>query len=231
MKLRTKHSPLLLLLLPSLAVGLSPRAVAAVKNDGSKSISSSPRDADDAATAKVPNTNRHNKPTRDAPVDGKDGKPHLGPFVDTDGIAVDANGQDLPPLKGRPDDLTFVDGQRIPKTNDGVMFDKNRDRPEKGISTGTEGGVSEKSKARKEKEGKTGEKLLTQPEAPKEQPPLPHSEERKMRGGKQDSTDKSKSSSHKEDGNTDYTGLDVSVTLPSLYILQQRVNQLTIVLH
>lgn len=222
MKIRTKHSPLLLLLLPSLAVGLSPRAVAAVKDDDSKSISSStPRDADDAATAKVPIRNSHNKPTRDAPVDGKDGKPHLGPFVDTDGIAVDSNGQDLPPLKGRPDDLTLVDGQRIPKTNDGVMFDKNRDRPEKGISTGTEGGVSEKSKARKEKEGKTGEKLLTQPEAPKEQPPLPHSEERKMRGGKQDGTDKSKSSSYKEDGNTDYTGLDVSCYPLTLFSMLQ----------
>ncbi|OAQ68704.1 hypothetical protein VFPPC_13724 [Pochonia chlamydosporia 170] len=218
MKFRNRHSPLLLLLLPSLAVGLSPRAVAATKDDNSKSISSSSysssRDADDATAAKVPTGGRHVKPARDAPVDGKDGKPHLGPFVDTDGIAVDANGQKLPPLKGRPDDPTLVDGQKIPKTNDGVMFDKNRDRPEKGISTGTEGGVSEKSKARKEREGKTGEKVLTQPEAPKEQPPMPHSEERKLRGGKDESIDGSKSSSHKEPGKTDYTGLDKPGDLP-----------------
>jgi hypothetical protein len=202
----------LLLLLPSLALGLSPRAVAAAQKDDSKSISSSSSslDADDATKANVASGSRHRVPTRDAPVDGKDGKPHLGPFVGTDGIAVDANGQKLPPLKGRPDDLTLVDGQKIPKTNDGVMFDKNRDRPEKGVSTGTEGGVTEKSNARKEKEGKTGEKVLTQPEAPKEQPPLPHSEERKIRGGKEESVDKSKASAHKEVGNTDYTGLDVS---------------------
>lgn len=233
MKFRNRHSPLLLLLLPSLAVGLSPRAVAATKDDDSKSISSSSysssRDADDATAAKVPTGGRHVKPARDAPVDGKDGKPHLGPFVDTDGIAVDANGQKLPPLKGRPDDPTLVDGQKIPKTNDGVMFDKNRDRPEKGISTGTEGGVSEKSKARKEREGKTGEKVLTQPEAPKEQPPMPHSEERKLRGGKDESTDGSKSASHKEPGKTDYTGLDVSygITLFQFNNLQRQDLKLT----
>ncbi|KHO00980.1 putative protein family UPF0016 [Metarhizium album ARSEF 1941] len=213
MKFRTGHSPLLLLLLPSLAVGVSPRAVAAPKDDESRSVSSS-RDADDATHVEAAGAGRQLVPNKDAPVDGKDGKPHLGPFVDTDGVAVDANGQTLPPLKGRPDDPTLVDGQKIPKTNDGVMFDKNRDRPEKGISTGTEGGVTEKSKARKEQEGKTGEKVLTQPESPKEKPPLPHSEERKMRGGKDEETDKTKLHAQKQEGNTDYTGLDKPDGLP-----------------
>ncbi|EFY86387.1 UPF0016 domain protein, putative [Metarhizium acridum CQMa 102] len=212
MKFQTGHSPLLLILLPSLAVGFSPRAVAAAKDNDSKSIPSSSRNADDATNVEAAAGGRPFIPTRDAPVDGKDGKPHLGPFVDTDGVAVDANGQKLPPLKGRPDDPTLVDGQKIPKTNDGVMFDKNRDRPEKGISTGTEGGVTEKSKARKEKEGKTGEKVLTQPESPKEKPPLPHSEERKLRGGKDEDTDKAKL--HKQDGSKDYTGLDKPDDLP-----------------
>ncbi|KJK75549.1 hypothetical protein H634G_08913 [Metarhizium anisopliae BRIP 53293] len=156
MKFQTGHSPLLLLLLPSLAVGISPRAVAAAKDDNSKSISSSSRNADDATNVEAAAADRPFISTRDGPVE--DGKPHLGPFVETDGVAVDADGKQLPLLKGRPDDPTRVGDQKIPKTNAGVMFDKNRDRPEKGISTGTEGGVTEKSKARKEQEGKTGEK-------------------------------------------------------------------------
>lgn len=220
MKFQTGHSPLLLLLLPSLAVGISPRAVAAAKDDNSKSISSSSRNADDATNVEAAAADRPFISTRDGPVE--DGKPHLGPFVETDGVAVDADGKQLPLLKGRPDDPTRVGDQKIPKTNAGVMFDKNRDRPEKGISTGTEGGVTEKSKARKEQEGKTGEKVLTQPESPKEKPPLPHSEERKLHGGKDEDTDKSKL--HKQDGSKDYTGLDVSraVTVQSLFFFCRR---------
>ncbi|QPH17554.1 hypothetical protein C2857_002415 [Epichloe festucae Fl1] len=219
MRFHTKLSPLLLLLLPSLAAGLSPRAVPAMKDSDSDSDSNlaaaaAPRRADDATTSKPGTGTRYGATTKDAPVDGKDGKPHSGPFVETDGRAVDAQGQNLPKLKGRPDDPMFIDGQKIPKTNDGVMFDKNRDRPEKGISTGTDGGVTKKDKARKEKEGKTGEKTLTKPEAPKEQPPLPHSEERKLRTGKEEETDKPKMSDHKDEDNTEYTGLDKPGDLP-----------------
>ncbi|GAO14865.1 uncharacterized protein UV8b_04104 [Ustilaginoidea virens] len=216
MKFYNKHSPLLLLLLPSLATALSPRAVTPVKH-ASKSLASSTASskADDAATSKSGTASRYNAAANGVPIDRKDGKPHQGPFVETDGVAVDATGQKLPKLKGRPDDPTLVDGQKIPKMNDGVMFDKNRDRPEKGISTGTEGGVTEKDKARKEKEGKTGEKAVTKPEAPKEQPPLPHSEERKLRG-KEDEGDKAKQSAHKEEGNTDYTGLNKPDDLPDI---------------
>ncbi|KAK2592244.1 GCR1-dependent translation factor 1 [Conoideocrella luteorostrata] len=216
MRFQTTQSPLLLLLLPSLAAGLSPRVVPSVNAGDSKSLgrTTESRQADDAAKPKSSTGGRYGVATKAAPVDGKDGKPHLGPFVETDGVAVDAKGQKLPQLKGRPADPTLIDGQKIPKSNDGVMFDKNRDRPEKGISTGTEGGVTEKDKARKEKEGKTGEKAVTKPEAPKEQPPLPHSEERKLYGSKEEDTDKAKLPTHKEAGSTDYTGLDKPDDLP-----------------
>ncbi|KAM4065054.1 GCR1-dependent translation factor [Hirsutella rhossiliensis] len=195
MKLRAKPSALpLLLLLPSLAVGLA--------NDG---LPSSP-------AALKP---RHDLPSRAAPIDGKDGKPHSGPFVETDGTATDSDNNELPPLKGRPHDPTVVDGKRIPESNDGVMFDKNRERPQQG-TTGMEGGVSEKANARKAQEGQTGEKVLTQPQSPKEQPPLPHSEEQKIQTGddkdKERTADKDKSrskpSSDKNQDKTDYTGLD-----------------------
>lgn len=211
MKFQTKHSPLLLLLLPSLAVGLSPRAVAGVKDDDASSLAAS-RKSDGSLQTGGPGRVVTNK---DAPVDGKDGKPHSGPFVSTDGSATGSDGQILPPLKGRPEDPTMIDGKRIPTSNDGVMFDKNRDRPDKG-STGTEGGVSEKEKARKAREGQTGEKALTQPESPKAQPPLPHSEERKLKGGNDEKDSakkpsKSKQSSDSEEFKTiDYTDLDVS---------------------
>ncbi|WZH48747.1 FT27-like transmembrane protein [Fusarium acuminatum] len=165
---------------------------------------------------------RHDIPTRDAPVDGKDGKPHHGPFIDTDdhrktaavipdagsnaaagpgtgtetvpvarseaeagagaGAAAkaDSNTDSLPALKGRPDDPTIVDGEKIPESNDGVMFDTNRAHPQEG-TTGTEGGVTERYKARKLEEDLAGEETFRKPSPPKEAPPLPHSEEEKIR--------------------------------------------------
>ena len=203
MRFSTANSPLLLLLLPSLAAGLSPRAISSI-NDVDAAVKGAGSGVD--GSDKTGSFKKHGVPTRDAPVDGKDGKPHSGPFVET----TDDDGLKHPPLKGRPDDPTLIDGKPIPKSNDGVMFDKNRDRPEKGTTTGTEGGVSEKEKARKAQEGKTGEKSFAQVESPKEQPALPHSAERKLKSSEDKSTEKGKQSSDKDDDNTDYTGLDVS---------------------
>ncbi|CAG9945709.1 unnamed protein product [Clonostachys rosea f. rosea IK726] len=194
MKFRSQHSSLLLLLLPALASALAAEASPSVNNINT----------------------RHDVPTKDAPVDGKDGKPHLGPFVEADEKRTN-DVQDLPPLKGRPDDWTKHDGQEIPQTNDGVMFDKNRERPAKG-KTGTEGGVSEKEKNRKAREDKIGGKLQQQPESPKEQPPLPHSEEQKIQSttsNKKKDSDSSKSApSTDKSKDTTYTGLDKPDDLP-----------------
>lgn len=198
MKLHTRHSPLLLLL-PSLAAGLAPPA--------SADKGATPLDSADA-TASAGGKGRYGLSAKNAPVDGKDGKPHSGPFVETDGTATSSDNQELPPLKGRPRDPTIVDGKKIPESNDGVMFDKNRQRPQEG-TTGTEGGVSEKAKARKAKEGETGEKVLAQPESPKEQPPLPHSEEQKLRTSDDKDKNRAKQASDKDADKTDYTGLDV----------------------
>ncbi|KAF7545131.1 hypothetical protein G7046_g9633 [Stylonectria norvegica] len=185
---------------------------------------------DSLESAAVPGIKRHGVPTKDAPVDGKDGKPHLGPFVETDNIpkpapkagtksgtksgtkpGTETEPKELPILKGRPDDPTIVDGKKIPETNDGIMFDKNREHAQEG-TTGLEGGVTEKDKARKAEEGRTGEKVTTKPEAPKEQPPLPHSEEEKIRGSTKEK-DSSKSSSDKDDDTT-FTKLDKPEDLP-----------------
>lgn len=219
MKFRTTHSPLLLLLLPSLASALSPAAavVAAQKEEaaGAALAAAGPKSDVDSAGVPIPIQGRHDLPTKDAPVDGKDGKPHSGPFVGSDD-AIDKPHEKLPPLKGRPRDPTVVDGKKIPESNDGVMFDKNRDKPQEG-TTGTEGGVSEKDKARKVKEDKTGEKAKTQPEPPKEHPPLPHSEEQKIHGTDKEIVDKGESSKNtdNDEGSTEYTGLGVrTITIP-----------------
>ena len=220
MKLRSKHSPLLFLLLPSIASALAPHTIATSDETPAAAAVAAPDSAD--STPPAPGIKRHGIPTKDAPVDGKDGKPHLGPFVETDGVVSTGSGsgekedKELPALKGRPDDPTVVDGKKIPKTNDGVMFDKNREHVQGG-NTGLEGGVSEKDKARKAQEGRTGEKVSKEPTAPKEQPPLPHSEEQKIKGKTKVSSDEkentktSKTSKTDKDDDTSFTGLDVSL--------------------
>lgn len=120
------------------------------------------------------------KGTLDAPFDGKDGRPHAGPWVETNAerdrkkagtvkIAEGGSGSEA-----KPADHQHVgpDGKPIPHSNDGVMDDPHRTGPKEG-TRGTEGGVSEKLK------GNTaaGEKT---PGSPKEAPPLPHSEQQKL---------------------------------------------------
>lgn len=151
--------------------------------------------------------------TKDAPVDGADGRPHEGPFVDVESLRSSSGSdlkKDLPVLEGRPKDPTVIDGVKIPETNDGVMNDPNRAEPKQG-TTGTSGGVSEKDQVRKAKEGATGEKVENKPEAPKEHPPLPHSEQEKI------SKDDTKSDKSKLDAwsGDDVSGLEVSRPSPS----------------
>ncbi|KLU93113.1 hypothetical protein MAPG_12052, partial [Magnaporthiopsis poae ATCC 64411] len=195
MRLRNPRSPLFLLL-SSLAVSA---ALSVGKVDSTdKSLVGAP-----------PSTG-----TKDAPVDGVDGRPRQGPFVDIENLRKDkeksgSSSKDLPPLKDRPKDPTVVDGKKIPESNDGVMDDKNRAQPKHG-TTGTAGGVSEKDKQRKAKEGVTGEKVENKPETPKAAPPLPHSEQEKILSGqpKKDSKDKGKA------GSDDVGGLGKPSDLP-----------------
>jgi Ca2+/H+ antiporter, TMEM165/GDT1 family len=196
MKLRQRHAHLLLLALPSL-VG----ALAAPAPDVTSGKETGP------AVGSVVKA-RYDVGTKAAPVDGKDGMPHEGPFVDTDRKKDVSDGEakkDLPPLKGRPEDPTIVNGQKIPDVNDGVMDDRNRPPPKEG-TTGTEGGVSEKDKARKAKEGITGEKVEKKPETPKEAPPLPHSEEEKILSDKESKKETTKEKTKGENKSTGHVG-------------------------
>ncbi len=126
--------------------------------------------------------------TKDAPVDGRDGKPHAGPFVgsEKDPKKPKSPSEEAELVVATDEhiaDMVTADGSKIPTVNDGVMDDPNRQVPKQG-TTGTEGGVSEKDKARKAQEGQTGEKLEKKPDPPKEAPPLPHSEQAKIKNEK-----------------------------------------------
>ncbi len=212
MRFRQRHAPLLLLFLPSLALS----STAETKSSKNNRITHADSALDDALPIDSAITS-NSKPrvdvgTKNAPVDGKDGMPHEGPFVSlSDKIRkkgadahantntvedLDSDSRDLPSLKNRPADPTIIDGKKIPDSNDGVMDDPHRKPPKQG-TTGTEGGVSEKDKARKAKEGRTGEKAEMVPATPKEKPPMPHSEQEKMLGDKETKIEKDKTKSEK----------------------------------
>ena len=125
--------------------------------------------------------------TKDAPVDGKDGRPHLGPFVETsaerDRKKAKESGDDAKVSKPIPSAISgggapSEDVRNMPETNDGVMDDPHRTGPKEG-TRGTEGGISEKSKDKKEGQVDLG-KPEKKPDPPKEIPPLPHSEQENL---------------------------------------------------
>ncbi|KAK0265677.1 hypothetical protein B0A54_02272 [Friedmanniomyces endolithicus] len=142
---------------------------------------------DAAESAQATASTRPYVGTEDAPVDGLDGKPHAGPFVDRtpeESQTLKGSATATATAKAVPTSLekfaqaaSSEDGWKladIPEKNDGVMNDENRAAPKKG-TTGTEGGISEKEKARKAKA--PTEKT---PQEPKEAPPLPHSEQERI---------------------------------------------------
>ena len=119
--------------------------------------------------------------TEHAPVDGKDGMPHDGPFVETTAertrkkTQVSGMDEDMvvesPKIKSTYKDQ-FSDAD-LPQSNDAVMDDRVRSSPVEG-TRGVEGGISEKSK-----EFKTTDKI---PDPPKDARPLPHSEAEHIKG-------------------------------------------------
>ncbi|MCJ1315956.1 hypothetical protein MMC15_001276 [Xylographa vitiligo] len=131
--------------------------------------------------------------TKDAPVDGKDGRPHSGPFVETaaerDRKKAKESGEEeisMPSKKPVPKDATKGDSlvdswdSAMPESNDGVMDDPNRVGPKEGMR-GMAGGISEKTRDQKLQNGQDGVKSEKVPEKPKDAPPLPHSDQEELR--------------------------------------------------
>lgn len=204
MKFRWCNAPLLLCVV-SFASALSD---AARDNIESTVTKAEPRDPARLEPAIDVTKGRYDIGTKDAPVDGKDGKPHAGPFVGSEKdqkpkpktVPVDG---ELVTKPGKLDtaELVTSDGTKIPQVNDGVMDDPNRQLPKQG-TTGTEGGVSEKDKARKAHEGQTGSKQEKTPDPPKEAPPHSLNDDGKKSGEKSD-TESAKSKSKDEDDDDD----------------------------
>lgn len=196
MRLRRRPSPLLLLLLPCVSLALPPSTqdeVIALAEG--RQLPKEDRILE--ATPSVP-VSPSLKPTsspglrpKDAPIDGKDGRPHTGPFVETAAerdrkkAKESGNEEDLPAVGSKPIPVeipkgaSYSDGREMPKSNDGVMDDPNRVGPKDG-TRGTEGGISEKNRDRIAQSGQSGYKSGKQPDQPKEAPPLPHSEQEKL---------------------------------------------------
>jgi hypothetical protein len=174
MRFRSRKHPsvLILLLLPVLA------STAAVDSSKSK-----PGSVQHLASDKSPLSKNANLPsapdarpevgTKDAPVDGLDGKPHAGPFVDSTKKKSSQQVVDLSTgesLSQETKDKILKETFDLPE-DDGVMADV-ADRKAVTGPTGTEGGVSQKDRERKEK----GEVTEKRPDPPKEAPRLQDSE-------------------------------------------------------
>ncbi|PGG96852.1 hypothetical protein GX51_07632 [Blastomyces parvus] len=185
MKLRRFPSPFLLLAIPAITSTLANPLTDSNGLTNSRSLANNGATIPDSSTfANSQDTiSPKSRARSDVPYDGQDGKPHAGPWVETSADRDRKKAKDLsnkePPLKpdstDPPAEHVGPDGKPIPASNDGVMDDPNREAPKEG-TTGTEGGVSEKSK-----ESSVG--TVKRPDPPKEAPPLPHSEQQKIRPG------------------------------------------------
>ena len=230
MRLRHRPSPLFLLLIPSFSSTFaikSPDQVEALAEGKQLGRYGQILEPTPSLASTIPKANPNSAygKTKDAPVDGKDGRPHEGPFIETaaerDRKKAKESGEEeavTPGKKPQPKDqgkgASYTDGWKMPESNDGVMDDPNRPGPKEG-TRGTEGGISEKNKAQ---DGQLGSKSEKKPDSPKEAPPLPHSEQEKL--GQSDGKDSSKKSS---EGNAEESekpkelgGLEVWVPRSSL---------------
>lgn len=239
MRLRQRPSPLFLFLIPALHLAFAfdstdvpghkindyGHDVAALAEG--KAVKQQELGADAAIPTQLPGS-RYDTAFRakDAPIDGKDGRPHTGPFVETSAE------RDRKKAKESGDDEKLSSSEKLlskpipsgtPDTNDGVMDDPYRKGPKEG-TRGTEGGISEKSR---EKEGQLagiGTDEGKKPDPPKEVPPLPHSEQEKV--GTSDSGKKTLDPSTEDNDKQKEKQLGgLEVGLPALVSLKYRKQQ------
>lgn len=186
--MKIQSPSLLLLLLPALSTAAtntkSISEPSAHPSRGASTLDARYIDADSVASTNA----IHGSP--DVHGDGKDGRPHAGPWVETSAERDRKSSQgsddvDLVSTKydskiPSSDHLSTEEGKMIPHSNGGVMDDPHRAGPQEG-TRGTEGGVSEKGKENLYNAAKT-------PDSPKEALPLPPSEKQKMPSDGEDAT-------------------------------------------
>lgn len=188
-------SPLLLFLIATLhlAYALNPTDVPGHKTNDyghdvaalaeGKAVKQHELDADSSLPTQLPVPKSDSTiRAKDAPIDGKDGRPHTGPFVETSAE------RDRKKAKESGEEEKTSSSEKLltkpipvgtPDTNDGVMDDPNRKGPKEG-TRGTEGGISEKSREKEGQLSNIGQDEGKKPDPPKEVPPLPHSEQEKV---------------------------------------------------
>ena len=194
MRLRQRLSPLLLLLIPALhsAYALDPTHVPGHKTNDyghdvaayaeGKALKQQELGAEASVSTRLPGSTYDTAlRAKDVPIDGKDGRPHTGPFVETSAE------RDRKKAKEKGNDKKLSAGEKplsnpipsgTPDTNDGVMDDPYRKGPKEG-TRGTEGGISEKSREKEGQLASIGDEGK-KPDPPKEVPPLPHSEQEEV---------------------------------------------------
>lgn len=185
MRLGQSKSAAILLLVPALHV----LAASVALDTADKPLARAPlpaygEDAEDVAIPEpsVSPSSPSSKGTKDAPVDGFDGKPHAGPYIDdtptSHGKQPNIVEELQPGASSSKDSTTLVEEEGILDGDKSVMQDPER-KPATG-NTGIEGGVSAKDKERLEHEEKTGEKMEKVPESPKEPQPLSHADQQQL---------------------------------------------------
>lgn len=165
---RRHASPFLIILLPYLAA-----ALVADSKSKSGTVQLKAGDADDAASIDaaiaISGPPAVKVGTKDAPVDGLDGKPHAGPFVESTRKKSSQKIEDIDsskPASAKDKETILTETFDLPE-DDGVMSDLSNHKEVTG-PTGTEGGVTQKDRERKEK-GQT-EKKPEQPKGPPSRP-------------------------------------------------------------
>ena len=164
--------------------------------------------------------------TKDAPVDGLDGKPHAGPFVEaspdesrrqaaSDSLASSHDDSQEHVSSSSTSDKSGESSTGLHGSSaddeEGATSDKS-DRSSATRNTGTEGGISEKDRDRKAQEGLGVGKGRT-PDSPKEPIDLPDSiEDRIDLKEKTEKTTSSQKQSSDKEKSWDAVGLEVSAT-------------------
>lgn len=173
MRLTVRHTPFLLFLLTSLttshSTNLQPRDVSLDKFiQNTRHLKDALPLAAGGAGKSTPIGTEH------APVDGRDGMPHDGPFVETGAertrkkqISDDTETGTEKPIKKEQ----YSKGD-IPQSNDAVMDDRHSSKPADG-TRGTEGGISGK--------GKPGILSDKKPDPPKDARPHSQDQEEEIR--------------------------------------------------
>lgn len=182
MRLQNSRATALLLLLPALQV----LATSLGPESDDKPVARAAVPAYTASSFPDPSlapSSQGSRGTKDAPVDGMDGKPHAGPYVDDDPKVHDKQPNVVEDLGKKPASTPTVPvgPDNGLSADDSVMQDPGRKLATG--NTGTEGGVSQKDKERLAHEEKTGEKMEKVPEAPKEAPQQPH-DQKQLHGEK-----------------------------------------------